>query len=317
MDTRWNTFYGKSAPGGGGGARERGGDGDPGSARQGPFSLPHGGLGGGPRGELHLVPLVPGSGGGGGSAVISYRASDGTFFVVQGGGGGGGGGAVHLAARGSLDLSGGKILANGGSGGDGVRSGFGSSVSGPGGGGSGGSILLQATGGILLDCSSLEALGGLPGSAAPKEQKAGAGAGSPGWIRLEAGKEPLPDCGARPDVSTARLLLDAERSAAVSLPFRPGLGPGRAVLAHDLELGPARLLFKDQPPGTEAILLWEGGGESLDRFGGTGPLAGGVADPGGLLEKEWARFAVQILSNAAARQAPAIEAVRLSYRLKP
>lgn len=132
-------------------------------------------------GAAELLPLIGGSGGGGGLGGSQWTAS----------GGGGGGGAILIAASGTITLAftnstnQGRIIANGGKGGD--RASATSSCSlndyaGMGGGGSGGAIRLVAT--TITGNGSLTAdngTGGTTGNCAP-----GGPNGGDGRIRLEA-----------------------------------------------------------------------------------------------------------------------------------
>ncbi len=181
------------APGGGGGHRIRGSNADSGLPRNpSNFTVPRAGRGGPMRGSANLLQPTAGSGGGGGGATV-IRQAGGVAAATpsHGGGGGGGGGALHVVAHGSMVI-GGRILANGGRGGDGAS---GTGGSGAGGGGSGGSILLQATGFISVGCGNLETNAGDNGASSGQNQRPGSGEGSPGWIRVEPRFGGGPFCG--------------------------------------------------------------------------------------------------------------------------
>lgn len=148
--------------------------------------------------------LVGGSGGGGGGSHPFAIASALTDFFMAGHAGSGGGGAIALRAGSDLTLFGtGQILVRGGRGvvinGDNPGTAtqdvdFG--VSSPGGGGSGGSVLLQSSRTVTVQ-GLLDASGGNGSrttavavfSLAPTQLnvQSQAGAGSPGFYRLEAG----------------------------------------------------------------------------------------------------------------------------------
>ena len=203
-------------PGGGGGNRLRGGDGDPGIPAPIEYAPPRGGRGGDAYGSPALLDLAAaaGSGGGGGGATLSGNR-DGEFQPVGGPGGGGGGGAIGIVCDGSMLIQG-RIEADGGAGGNGNRRIFppggsangratGEAAPGAGAGGSGGAILLQATGAIDVGCSQLSVEGGGAGlsGASPREVFAGfgdqnfvvgSGIGAPGWIRVEANVGGVPNC---------------------------------------------------------------------------------------------------------------------------
>ena len=125
-------------------------------------------VGGKSYGNYQLQPLIGGSGGGG---------SGGARYYVRGIAGGGGGGALLLAVTGTVNVTG-KILANGGgSGNNGVISGYGSnkdSVSESAGGGSGGAIRIMAS--ALKGNGQITANGG---------SSSASGNGGAGRIRFE------------------------------------------------------------------------------------------------------------------------------------
>lgn len=213
LQTR-STFNG--APGGGGGHRLAGGDGDYGNSFISQYQTPAAGQGGPPRGTPEQVELTGGSGGGGGGASLSriQGADLGDYFTAAGAGGGGGGGALLVEARGSVLIEG-QILANGGDGGNGEIPFYRSPVipdyphgvnqiatGGAGGGGSGGSIVVRATGPVDIDdCGKLQVEGGEGGlsrKSGNQNRPAGTGDGAPGYVRLESGGTALPFCGQIP-----------------------------------------------------------------------------------------------------------------------
>ena len=200
--TATSGFWG--AAGGGGGHREPGGDGDSQAPRPVEYSPPKAGRGGVARGEATQIVQTSGSGGGGGGGSVS-RDSNGGHYGVGGAGGGGGGGSVRIVVNGSVSIPpGGAILALGGDGGTsigerliiGMNQTPPTTAGGPGGGGSGGSIRIQATGAVDASCEALNVDGGAAGLSGTatnvdrgrSEQNvlAGAGRGSPGWIRVES-----------------------------------------------------------------------------------------------------------------------------------
>jgi hypothetical protein len=150
--------------------------------------------------------LVGGSGGGGGGShpfgLTTQPVNGQVEFYMAGHGGSGGGGALAIRAGGRITIhETGRIQARGGMGvvinGDNPATGVADStfgISSPGGGGSGGSILLQSGNSIaVLGSSQLDTSGG-PGSRNAFVTVAAilvglncqAGAGSPGFFRLES-----------------------------------------------------------------------------------------------------------------------------------
>jgi hypothetical protein len=197
-------------PGGGGGHRFAGGRGEYGTNNISQYSPPRSGEGGPARGDALQVPLTTGSGGGGGGATLSrvQVMMVPTSAPTGGAGGGGGGGGLKIVARGSIRVRAtGSINADGGEGGTGNTTPgpnvgaapAGIAPGGAGGGGSGGSIVLQATGEVDVgNCSSLRVeggRGGVGGTGNSQNATAGAGAGSPGFIRIESGTGGAPFCG--------------------------------------------------------------------------------------------------------------------------
>jgi hypothetical protein len=221
----------RGGSGGGGGHRLVGSPGDPGAFKNAPpFSPPRGGRGGPDRGSESLVPLTPGSGGGGGGASLSRPAGALTHSAVPGAGGGGGGGALQITAHGSMAIAG-RILVNGGKGGD-------SGEAGAGGGGSGGAILLQASGAIEVGCENLEAQGGARGQTfGANPSGPDAGNGSPGRIRIEAGRGGAPICRPLAEASELALPLDSSTAPARSITLEDASRfPPRGVVRIDEEI---------------------------------------------------------------------------------
>lgn len=212
-------------PGGGGGHRGAGGDGDAGNPLPIQYSPPRGGAGGGERGDPSLAEFTTGSGGGGGGGTLVRLADNGLHSGIGGAGGGGGGGGVHIVVDGSVDVSSGLILANGGHGGSAEGHtqidptsppdtvGQTAPFAGAGGGGSGGTIFLQTTGSVVTGCLNLQVFGGIGGRAGtfnPNFRNAtggfsgigssnqnlalGSGSGAPGYIRIEAADGGAPVC---------------------------------------------------------------------------------------------------------------------------
>jgi hypothetical protein len=150
--------------------------------------------------------VVGGSGGGGGGSHAYATQNNASIgYYVAGSGGSGGGGAMALRVGGDLTIgAAASLLANGGEGvlitGDNPGTPLPDAfwgVSSPGGGGSGGSFLLQA--GQSLACGgAIDVRGGAgsrtgsvsilsTGSPAAFNEVSQAGAGAPGFYRLEAG----------------------------------------------------------------------------------------------------------------------------------
>ncbi len=225
-------FWG--APGGGGGHRRPGGDGDTQFPKPVEYQPARAGLGGPARGEPAQLEQTAGSGGGGGGASIGRVGVNGipTGLVTGGAGGGGGGGAVRIVASGSVRVGGtGLVSAAGGdggiSGGDRLEiPGGGQSppvtAGGPGGGGSGGSIVIRATGFVDAGCESLNVDGGAGGIAGRVQNGvirrsdvnliAGSGSGSPGWIRVETLNGGSPSCAAFYAATTSTDCIAADDS---------------------------------------------------------------------------------------------------------
>jgi hypothetical protein len=111
----------------------------------------------------------------GGSGVALFGATD------LGGAGGHGGGAIAIFSQGSIDITGGSILANADAGEQGEDN-SGTAGGGGGGGGSGGSIFILAQGGVTVSTATITALGAA-GGAARTIAPAG-GAGGLGRIRI-------------------------------------------------------------------------------------------------------------------------------------
>ena len=151
-------------------------------------------------GYSSLDHFVVGGSGGGGGGTHAY----GTIYVTgdvytAGSGGSGGGGALALRSGGDLTVgSAASLQARGGDGvvingqpSNGATASIMWGISSPGGGGSGGSLLLQSAGNVVVD-GDLDTRGG-PGSrtglagVGSLSVQSQAGAGSNGFVRLEAG----------------------------------------------------------------------------------------------------------------------------------
>lgn len=228
--TRFN-----GSPGGGGGAREPGGAGDPGEPRPENYPPPKKGRAGPRRGNEYLLPLIPGSGGGGGGATINGAATG--PGAIPGGGGGAGGGAIAFYVRGSADFGDtGLISANGGAGASGTGP---NDRGGPGGGGSGGCILVRSTGFIESTCDSFSVQGGAAGpSASTLNSPLGSGDGGDGWIRLETKLGGVPFCSFLPDV-VATLDADlrrASRTTSISLSSTDSFPSQGTIIIEDEEI---------------------------------------------------------------------------------
>jgi hypothetical protein len=142
-----------------------------------------------------LVSLQGGSGGGGGGGEDDRNGSNANGTAdggdEGGGGGGGGGGAIQIVSYTNITVSG-RILCNGGDGGnssiDDVQTDFGEGAGG--GGGSGGTIWLQCRGSATVNGGAIiEALPGVGGFgyADGTAQVYKAGDGAEGRIRIEDG----------------------------------------------------------------------------------------------------------------------------------
>ncbi|MBN1441223.1 MAG: hypothetical protein JXA90_00875 [Planctomycetes bacterium] len=243
-ETKKSILHG--APGGGGGHRVPGGDGEYGTSTIAQYQTPREGRGGIQRGSPEQLEITAGSGGGGGGASLSRvaTAADGPYFTAAGGGGGGGAGAVAFYARGTI-LVDGRILANGGPGGSGEMprsptppcnpypAGTDQIATGaPGGGGSGGTIVLRATGEVMVaDAANLEVNGGAAGvsrTARTMNRTAGRGVGALGYIRIESGTGAVDYFGDLPVTPAASL---SEGGLAAS-PDALTLGRGQDGVLH-------------------------------------------------------------------------------------
>lgn len=145
-----------------------------------------GSIGAAAAGDLSVsTTFQPGSGGGGGSADYLNRPAFGGTS-----GGGGGGGALRIWAQDSISVSG-RLLANGGAGGDAYIGTNGMAGCDPqpgaaGGGGSGGVIFLRAPAISVSGGAQVSAAGGEGGFASLYATGGGGGAGGLGRIRISA-----------------------------------------------------------------------------------------------------------------------------------
>src|SRR4030095_10119896 len=79
-----------------------------------------------------------------------------------------------------------------------------------------------------------------------------------------------------------------------------------------------------QPPGTDAVVLWQGPRESLDQHGANEPFSvltgaaglGGTTDPSGDRNHEFVRFVAPILSNGITLESQSIRELHLPYELE-
>ncbi len=190
----------------------------------------------GERIEGELTRPVPGAGGGAGGDALGLAfppASWGPSQDEKGGPGGGGGGLAMFDAYAIQILPGGRIVANGGRGGNGEHTFFTNSIGGNGGGGSGGFLILNAR---FIDLRSadedcLTALGGEGGQGDPRRpglDPSLGGDGGPGVIQLHTpfGSERvlLPPGKTLAELSSpeAHVLLTP---GAKSFPLRSDVGP--------------------------------------------------------------------------------------------
>ena len=190
------------APGGGGGHGAAGRDGDYGTPPSVAFGPLRVGRGGAPRGEPTQTVLTTGAGGGGGGASVSRQIATMDFTAAGGSGGGGGGGALLVVTRGSVRVDG-RIVADGGAGGESVRV-NGISPGAPGGGGSGGAIVVRALGAVrVASWDGAQVLGGAAGqTVGQNETPFFAGWGAHGRIRLESARSFTPARAPRRSVET-------------------------------------------------------------------------------------------------------------------
>ena len=243
--------------------------------------------------------LAGGSGGGGGgSHTFSTTNLTSTDVFMAGHGGSGGGGALALRAGGPIALAG-AITARGGEGVliDGDEPGMTArdvfrGVSSPGGGGAGGSLLLQSGADVVI-AGALDVRGGA-GSftanvattlapAAPTQiaVQARAGAGSPGFYRVEAAGPVTLTGSAFPAPAAANLgtLVDADaRSGSRSVWLLPPASGLPFYVRYELvaDVGGVPLLFSDDP--AVSPLAADGSGPLHLRFQGArlDPLTGAV-----------------------------------------
>jgi hypothetical protein len=286
-----------------------------------------------------------GGAGGGSSTVVSddYKNGRAGPAVFQGDakygpgtGGGGGGGLLHLMVQGALNLrSTGAILARGG---DGFQS---IDLAGNGGAGGGGAVLIQLGNSLSIEPGArIDVSGGLANQALPnapgvdrpfyegnvrkvvtgevRSFGGNGGNGAVGRVRFEApANSNLLKSGFNDSISSAILLLDTFVSTGTSLALPLGVGPGSRASSHLFLLDSPILLFAPQglPEGTNAILTWQGGEQSLDVHGQPGPLVGGVENVDDLQTTEYIRFSVIFLSNVLSGEAPVVKQVTLPYKL--
>lgn len=288
--------------------------------------------------------LTGGSGGAGGgpssnvSQAYKNRQTGSAIFrgeadYAPGTGGGGGGGVLHLAVRGSLTVhAGAKILANGG---DAYQS---IDLGGNGGGGAGGTILIQAVNALKIEPGSrIEARGGRANLAPPRELGSNlplhegnfrngtatgglGGAGAAGRIRIEASESSTlldPSGVINESIYGGVVAPFAEPSVGVSRPYRMGIGPGLALLTHELEVV-SQLVNVGEfgvPEGTRVNLLWQRAPQDLDNYATVGPfeqLRPSIED---LNDGEYVRFQAHFESNNIIRLAPQVRRIRVEYEL--
>ncbi|MBI4606355.1 MAG: hypothetical protein HY721_30690 [Planctomycetes bacterium] len=301
-------------------------------------------------GEPWVYGGTGGSGGGGNPHVSadyaagilgSYHFRSGAVHA-PGTGGGGGGGVLYLVAQNLSFRGSARILARGGDAHQSID------LGGNGGGGAGGTVFIRVRNSLSVETgATIDVRGGvanltppvLPGQDFPEypgnirvignqpRTLGGAGGnGSAGRIRIEA------ESGSRAalsginlSVSSGPFLVDSVRSVGVSRAFRLGLGPGLVAGSHEMAVGTpvARYFEFGQPPGTDSAVLWQGAAESLDQHGAPGAFSSaqgltGLAatrTPGELPGREFVRFVVPFLSNAATNEAQSIRELRLPYWL--
>lgn len=163
--------------------------------------------------------FYPGSGGGGGSGDYLNRPAFGGTS-----GGGGGGGALRVWSDTRITV-GGRLLANGGEGGDAyigtnAAAGCDPQPGAAGGGGSGGVVILRAPTLTVAVRAEVSAVGGAGGAGSLYATGGGGGAGGMGRIRLS--------------VDSARCRLDGRFAPALTAGCSPSVGsgvPGRAFVA--------------------------------------------------------------------------------------
>jgi len=184
------TYYSWSGGGGGGGSRTAGKDGKGGGYTYSSTYNGKGGKGGksttqrGYEANEERAPNVGGAGGGAGGMGYYYYYP----YRLDGAGGGGGGGAITIQGASSVEIgSTGRILADGGAGGNSRSYSY---HGGAGGGGAGGSILIRATGTMTFGNGATLSVGagagGLYTSTYTYYKGGEGGAGGLGYIRLDA-----------------------------------------------------------------------------------------------------------------------------------
>ena len=290
-----------------------------------------------------------GGGGGGASANVSLAYSTGSIAgryafkgaaeFAPGTGGGGGGGFLYIAAANLQLRSGARLIARGGDAHQSID------LGGNGGPGSGGNIFLRVVNNLTIDPSTTIDVSaglanrlpptnpnGLPiyeGNIRPQLNDPPAlegihfggigGEASNGMIRFESSSDSgIAALGHNPNISAGPFLLDVVQSTGVSRVFRMGLGGGNVATSPALRPGAAQVVFNvlQQPPGTSAVVLWEGASESRDVHGRPGELEQLVQDPRQLRNSEYVRFRVYFLSNFEGQRTRSIQEIRLPYELE-
>ncbi len=302
-----------------------------------------------------LLRFGGGGGAGGGPSIalsrdyLSGLAGRATFQsrarYAPGTGGGGGGGILHIAVRGAFLLrASGRILANGGGAYQSID------LGGNGGGGAAGSIFIQVRNNFTVEPGAvIEARGGLANLAVPRVSGLPpyegnvrndgmvfgglGGDGATGRVRIEAPRSSFLGRGSgtvNSSIFAGFTPLNAEESFAYSVPITLGVGPGQAVLTHDLEVTQVTVRGSEfgQPGETVAIPLWWVGGQSRNVHGRvdetvfhTRPddpidLSQGISSLTSVTTQEFVRFEVRLVSDAITREIPALQRIIIEYKMK-
>ncbi len=158
-------------------------------------------------------------------------------------------------------------------------------------------------------------------------------AGAPGLVRIEAPRGSSLGQGSgstNESVFTGLTPWEAEDSVAFSKPIALGVGPGGAVLTHDLEI--TRVAVREgefgQPGDTRATVLWWIGGMSRNQHGRVDEAvfhmrpedavapSQGTQELTGVTLQEFVRFEVRLSADPVTREVPSLRRIELEYCMR-